>query len=126
MNMKMRILIVTLVCCLIAGCHTDHVVPAGQQSYMGVYAYKSVDTSVDKPTDHEHDQLTLQPDGTYILVQGGSTKPRSEQIGLWHLVSGTQQPEIELDHAGYPIRMKGSKIRLLINDDLGEWYEKVR
>jgi hypothetical protein len=126
MNMKMWVFIATLVSCLIAGCRTDHAIPTDQQSYVGVYAYKSADTSVDKPTDHELDRLALKAGGRYLLVQGGSTKIKTETEGAWHLVNGTQQPNIELDHAGYPIRMKGDGIRLLINDDLGEWYEKVR
>jgi hypothetical protein len=31
-----------------------------------------------------------------------------------------------LDHAGYPIQTKKGEGRLLINDDLGEWYVKAK
>lgn len=112
--------------CLLTGCRTDHAISMDRQSYVGTYAYKSMDTSVDKPTDHELDRLVLKADGKYLLVQGGSTKAKSETEGAWHLVNGTQQPNIELDHAGYPVRVEGGEIRLLINDDLGECYAKAK
>ena len=114
-----------LASCLLVGCQTDHAIPMDRQSYVGSYTYKSVDMSVDKPTDHELDRLVLKTDGRYLLVQGGSTKARSEAEGVWSLVKGSQQPNIELDHAGYPVRMQRDEIRLLINDDLGEWYAKT-
>lgn len=118
-------MIATLASCMIAGCRTDQPVPSDQGSFVGGYVYKSLDTSVDKATDHTLDRLILEADGKYILVQGGSTKARSEKVGVWRLVAG-DPPNVELDHAGYPIRMKGDEIRLLINDDLGEWYAKAK
>jgi hypothetical protein len=114
-----------LASCMIAGCHTDQPIPSNRQSFVGNYVYKSVDTSVDKATDHELDRLTLQADGKYDLVQGGSTKARSEKVGVWHMVGG-DRPNVELDHYGYPIQMKRDEIRLVINDDLGEWYVKSK
>jgi hypothetical protein len=98
--------------------------PADKSAYVGTYRYKSMDTSVDKATDHELDQLVLQAGGRYSLVQGGSTKPKSTTEGIWRLVPGNP-PNIELDHSGYPIEVKQGQIRLLINDDLGEWYSKA-
>ena len=109
---------------MIAGCHADQPIPSNPEAFVGGYVYKSVDTSVDRATDHELDRLTLQADGKYVLVQGGSTKVRSEKGGVWHLVGG-DRPNVELDHAGYPIQMKRAEIRLVINDDLGEWYVKA-
>lgn len=97
--------------------------PADESAYVGTYRYKSADTSVDKATDHELDQLVLRADGRYSLVQGGSTKPKATTEGIWRLVPGSH-PNIELDHSGYPIEVKQGEIRLLINDDLGEWYTK--
>jgi hypothetical protein len=43
---------------------------------VGKYIYVSMDSSVDKATDHELDQLVLLADGHYFLVQGGSTKAK--------------------------------------------------
>ena len=112
--------------CLLTGCRTNQAVPIDRQVFVGTYAYKSMDTSVDTPTDHELDRLVLKPDGKYLLVQGGSTKARTQREGVWTLVDGTQQSNLELDHAGYPVQFHGAEIRLLINDDLGEWYTKAK
>jgi hypothetical protein len=92
-----------------------------RQDVVGEYVYKSEDPE-GKPTDHEFDHLTLRADGKYVLVQGGPTKPRSEAAGRW-LFWGS---EIELDHSGFPIQVKGSEVRLLIDTDLGIWYAKVK
>ncbi len=79
----------------------------------------------DRPTDHELDHLTLRSDGTYDLVRGGSTKDRSEKTGAWISGPVLDPPEVLLDHASYPVEIHGREIRLLINDDLGEWYVKT-
>ena len=123
--MRLPLLVAILASCMIAGCRADQAVPSNREAFIGGYVYKSLDTSVDRATDHELDRLTLQADGKYVLVQGGSTKAKSEKVGVWHLVGG-DPPNVELDHYGYPIRVEGNQIRLLINDDLGEWYQKVQ
>ena len=114
-----------LTCCLLTGCNTGQPPSLTQEALVGDYVYRSVDTSVDKPTDHQFDHLTLKGDGTYDLVQGGSTKARSEKTGAWNIQPG-DPPNVLLDHAGYPIQKKKGEVRLLINDDLGEWYVKAK
>jgi hypothetical protein len=120
----MRILAVVFLACLFVACCPERPIPSDTGAYVGVYAYKSMDKSVDKATDHELDHLALNADGRYTLVQGGSTKARSETTGTWAFVAGAP-PNIELDHHGYPIELKDGHIRLLINNDLGEWYAKL-
>lgn len=114
-----------LMCCLLTGCQGAESRSITRQALVGDYGYKSVDTSVDKATDHQLDRLTLKADGTYKLVQGGSTKARSEKNGSWSIEPG-DPPNVLLDHAGYPIQVKKGEVRLLINDDLGEWYVKAK
>lgn len=114
-----------LMCCLVTGCSASPSLPLTQQALAGNYVYRSVDTSVDKPTDHQFDRLVLKANGTYDLVQGGSTKARSETTGGWTIQPG-DPPNVLLDHAGYPVQIKKSEVRLLINDDLGEWYVKAK
>jgi hypothetical protein len=123
----MRLLLgqMMLMCCLLTGCHGAESKPLTRQALVGDYGYKSVDTSVDKATDHQLDRLTLKADGTYVLVQGGSTKARTEKTGVWSIQPG-DPPNVLLDHAGYPIQDKKGELRLLINDDLGEWYVKAK
>jgi hypothetical protein len=122
--MRARVLLVLLGACLLSGCRTSDAIPSNPRAFAGVYSYRSVDTSADKPTDHELDRLTLQPGGRYVLVRGGSTKARSEEVGEWRLFGG-DRPSIGLGRAGYPIQMAGHEVRLLINEDLGEWWAKT-
>ena len=91
---------------------------------MGNYVYNSQDPE-EKTTGHNLDHLVLQADGTYDLVQGGSNRPMSEKKGHWSFHAGDPS-EVALDHAGYPVQIKGKEIRLLINDDLGIWYAKTK
>jgi len=69
--------------------------------------------------------LVLQSDGKYDLVQGGSTKAVFEKKGVWRVVPG-DPPNVLLDHAGYPIQIKGSEVMLLIDNDVGIWYAKAK
>jgi hypothetical protein len=91
---------------------------------VGNYIYNSQDPE-EKMTDHNLDHLVLQADGRYDLVQGGSTKDVSEKKGLWNFYAGNP-PQILLDHAGYPVQIKGTEIRLLIDNDLDIWYAKTK
>ena len=83
MNAQFRLALTC--CCLLTGCNTSQPPPLNQPALAGSYVYRSVDTSVDKPTDHQFDRLVLKADGTYDLVQGGSTKARSEKTGEWNV-----------------------------------------
>jgi hypothetical protein len=113
-----------LACYVLVGCHTTQ--PAvTREALVGSYVYKSEDPE-DRATDHEWDHLTLGTDGKYDLVQGGSTKPRSETVGAWTLLVEANGPEVVLDHAGYPIQMKGNEVRLLVDNDVGIWYAKAK
>jgi hypothetical protein len=94
------------------------------EELVGSYAYHSEDAT-DKPSDHAWDRLTLEGNGTYVLVQGGPTKARSETTGEWHLI-GQDGPKVLLDHAIYPVRMRGNEVRLLINDDVAIWYVRTK
>jgi hypothetical protein len=123
--MRLQIGLLMLACCALAGCHTNQP-PVTRETLVGSYVYKSEDPE-GRATDHEWDHLTLQADGKYDLVQGGSTKPRSETVGAWALwAGGADGLEVLLDHAGYPIQIKGNEVRLLIDNDVGICYAKVK
>jgi hypothetical protein len=91
---------------------------------IGNYIYKSEDPE-GKASDHEWDKLTLQADGKYDLVQGGPTKTKSEKTGIWQFYGGDPS-EIDLDHSGYPVRVKSGEVRLMIDYDTGIWYAKPK
>lgn len=44
----------------------------------------------------------------------------------WHLEPGGHQGNLVIAKRGYPIERSGTTIKLGINDDLDEYYEKVR
>jgi hypothetical protein len=91
---------------------------------VGSYVYKSEDPE-GKASDHEWDLLTLQADGKYDLVQGGPTKAKSEKAGIWQFYGG-DQAEVDLDHSGYPVQIRGGEVRLMIDYDTGIWYSKAK
>ncbi len=120
--MRLQIKLVVIGCCVLSGCDRQPAVT--QATVVGKYVYKSEDPE-GKATDHDLDRLTLNADGKYDLVQGGATKARSEKTGLWHFSSG-DRPEVLLDHSGYPVKIGGNEVKLLIDDDLGIWYSKTK
>ena len=107
----------------VGGCHSKQT-SITYGSLVGTYVYKSEDPE-DRSTDHNWDRLTLSPDGRYDLVQGGPTKPKSEKTGRWHSYA-VDPSEVDLDHAGFPVRVERGEVRLVINDDVGIWYAKLK
>lgn len=120
-NLHLRLAL--LGCCALAGCGTSQ--PIKREMLIGTYVYKSEDPE-DRPTDHNFDRLILQGDGKYVFILGGSTKPRSEQTGSWHFYSAGWQPTVDLDHSGYPVEVNGNEVRLLVDNDTGIWYQKLK
>jgi hypothetical protein len=69
----------------------------------------------------------LAPGGEYDLVQGGATRSRTETHGAWSISKGRDGTlTVALDHSGYPVWADGEEIRLLIDNDTGIWYTKVK
>ncbi len=106
---------------LVSGCRSERSAQLKTETFVGEYVYYCAD----KGAQHDPDVLTLRADGKYVLVRMPGGHPASQEQGTWRLVEGST-PSILLDHAGYPIRVQGNQARLLIDDDLGQWYEKRR
>ena len=109
--------------CALVGCHMTQP-PITQELLAGNYTFVSKDPE-SRATDRNLNHLVLQLDGTYDLVEGGTTKVLSEKKGTWRIVPGNP-PNLLLDHAGYPIEIKRSEVRLLIDLDTGIWWAKHR
>ncbi len=86
----------------------------------GSYSYVSKNPA-SRETDYNMNHLVLRSDGTFDLIEGGTTKAVSEKRGVWKIVPGNP-PNVLLDHAGYPIEMKRNEVRLLVDLDLGIWW----
>lgn len=125
--MRPRFGLPILVCVILAGCRTARPqITRGE--LVGSYAYKSEDPE-GRATDHEWDHLSLQADGRYDLVQGGPTKPRSEETGTWRMVPWASAPDGELlllNNSSFPIEVKKDGVRLLIDLDVGIWWAKAK
>jgi len=126
MKMRIRLILLTVVCCTLAGCHTNQP-PVARDTLVGGYSYVSKDPAA-TPTNHNLDHLVLRADGTYDLVEGGTTKSVSEKKGTWRIESGTPADHVDvvLDHSGYPVEIKPNEVRLLVDQDLGIWWAKAK
>jgi hypothetical protein len=107
----------------LVACHTARP-PVVAEVLVGRYSFVSEDPE-SRPTDHNLNRLDLQSDGTYDLVEGGTTKPALEKKGVWRIVPGNP-PTLLLDRAGYPVEIKGDEVRLLVDLDTGIWWAKNR
>lgn len=127
MNMKLRLhlLILAAITFALVGCHTAP--PVTHELLAGNYTFVSKDPE-SRATDHSLDHLVLRADGTYDLIEGGTTKAVSEKKGVWKIEPGTPSDHVDvvLDHSGYPVEIKKNEIRLLIDLDTGIWWTKPR
>jgi hypothetical protein len=126
MKLGIKLLPLTLACCSLAGCHANEP-PVTREALVGSYTYVSKDPA-STPTNRNLDHLVLRADGTYDLIEGGTTKAVSEKKGTWRIEPGAPSGVVNvvLDHAGYPIEIKGHEVRLLIDLDTGIWWVKTK
>jgi hypothetical protein len=126
--MKLRLGLAMLVAaaCALVGCHTTQP-PVTKELLAGNYTLVSKDPE-SRATDHNLSHLVLQSDGTYDLVEGGTTKAVSEKKGVWRIEPGTPPDHVDvvLDHSGYPVEIKRNEVRLLVDLDTGVWWVKPR
>jgi hypothetical protein len=120
---KLRLAVLIALSCALEACRPAPA-PVTPDVFTGSYTYVSHDPA-SRPTDHNLNHLVLQSNGTYDLVEGGTTKAVSEKKGVWRIVAGNP-PNVLLDHAGYPVEMKRNEVRLLVDLDLGIWWVKSK
>lgn len=125
MTMKLRFgsLVLVAGACALGGCPVAKP-PVTPQVLAGNYTFISEDPE-SRATDCNLNHLVLQLDGTYDLVEGGTTKAVSEKRGVWKIIPGNP-PNVLLDHAGYPVAIKRNEVRLLVDLDTGVWWVKSR
>jgi hypothetical protein len=87
---------------------------------VGEYVYYAADPGA----EHDPDRLRLRADGKYTLVHLLGGRPDSTEEGTWQLVNDPT-PTILLGHAGFPVQIQGNDVRLLIDNDLAQWYQKI-
>ena len=111
---------------MLVGCHTKQPTVT-RELLAGNYTFVSEDPD-SRATDHNLNHLVLRLDGTYDLVEGGTTKLVSEKKGVWRIEPGSPSNVVDvvLDHAGYPIEVKKNEVRLLVDLDTGVWWVKPK
>jgi hypothetical protein len=110
-------------CFLLCACHEPQVTKA---TLIGTYHFVSDDPE-GRASDQTLDRLDLNADGKFDLVEGGSTKPRTEVVGTWTIIEGPNHgTEVMLEHSGYPIEITQNEVRLLVDLDVGIWWAKTR
>jgi len=103
---------------LAAGCG-HHRLAATRANMVGRYVFASADPGL----RHSPDTLTLRSDGTYQLWRVGRGHAAAALTGHWSFVK-KPEPEVLLDSVGYPVRITGQTLRLLVDLDLGYAFLK--
>lgn len=119
--MKGFLLIFSLVMSFtLAGCSAP--VSTNPSDYVGEYVFTP---DVEVPHDYAA-FIVLNKDQTATEIRYSNV---SSQIATstesWHLEHGTDE-EVVIGKRAYPIERTRSIIRLIINGDLGQHYEKIR
>ena len=91
------------------------------------YAGEYVFTPHEQPPAEFADFVVLRPDGTAVEIRysrGSGQVSTTEK--LWSVRDGKVDRTLVIGDFGHPIEGTGSKVRLVINSDLNEFYQKVR
>jgi hypothetical protein len=111
---------VAIVVCGISQSCSQQQTMVDRQKLVGSYVYRATDSGA----YHDPDRLDLSGDGTYLITRMPGGGPSSTHKGVWTLVE-VPEPTVLIDHTGYPVRTRGRMVQLLVNVDLGQWYEKL-
>lgn len=103
-----------------SGCTSGRNAPLKPDTFVGDYIYYCDDPGA----PHDPDRLTLKADGKYILVHMPGGRPGSTEEGTWRLIKDPW-PRVLFGDGVYPVEIKRKLVRLLIDEDLGHWYEKT-
>lgn len=126
MKLRFRLVAFMLGSCALVGCHSRQPLVT-REVLVGSYTYVSEDPE-SRASNHNLSHLVLRSDGTYDLVEGGTTKALLQNKGVWSLEPGTPPDHVEvvIDHSGYPVEIKQNEVRLLIDLDTGIWWSKPK
>jgi hypothetical protein len=110
---------------VICGCTSRRSTQLKPETFVGEYVYYSAD----RGAPHDPDRLTLRADGRYMLVHMPGGRPGRTEEGRWQLYNnppGGGDPQLAFGGRWYPIEVSGKRVRLLIDLDLGHWYDKIQ
>jgi hypothetical protein len=99
-----------------------------QREIAGEYLYQCDDPLSLEPKWDEHrwNRVVLRQDGSYLATQPVRGPASTQEEGRWTLENYGGRPGVFLGTRGYPVRLRPKEIRLVINDDLSQWFAKAR
>lgn len=106
------------------GCWSSPHGPVRRDMVVGDYVFRADD----RGTPHDADRLSLRADGSFTLLHMPDGRAGAREEGRWQLWSAPDHSEVAVvlfGHGACPILVKGNGVRLIVNWDLGYWYEKV-
>jgi hypothetical protein len=105
---------------LLAGC--SPAVSTNPDDYVGEYVFMPANSNPEESASF----VILKRDHTAVEVRFyPATGEVSTTKNKWDLYRTTSE-NVGIGEREYPIKLSGSQIKLLINDDLGQYYQKVR
>ena len=107
----------------IFGCRSNPKQKPTISTFVGEYVFQMGDSGA---TYHDPDRLILEANGHYILIHMPHGHAGLKESGTWEMWSYKGDPELSFEFGTYPAEINGRHIRLIINDDLGYWYEKIK
>ncbi|MGB7547186.1 MAG: hypothetical protein WBM14_05520 [Terracidiphilus sp.] len=110
-----------LAVCIVAGCSSP--VSKDSDDYVGEYLLRPSSVVPGEFASF----VILKKDLTAVEITfSRETGQITSQQMNWHLQQSTGQEDVVIGKRGYPIELSRSTIMLIINGDLGQYYEKVR
>lgn len=106
---------------LLSGCSSA--VSANPEDYVGEYVFTPYGAAPGQFADF----IILKRDGIAVEIRFSKASGQiSTNQESWRLYPGSYEEDLVIAKRGYPIERSGTSIKLVINDDLGEYYTKIR
>lgn len=107
---------------VLSGCASTASTSTNPADYVGEYIFTPYGASPGEFADF----VILKKDGSAVEIRfSKDTGQISTTQEKWYLYHATGE-YVAIAKRGYPIERSGATIKLNINDDLDEYYEKVR
>ncbi len=106
---------------IFAACTLPERRPLRPESLVGDYILRCDDRGA--PCDRG--TLTLRADGKYVLRGASPWESGGDEQGVWRFEGGSH-PRVAVGDRGLPVELRGEDVGLLVDDDLGEYYWKIK
>lgn len=120
--MRVRAIRTVLSCVGVLGvCACSSPVSTDPKDYVGEYLLRPANADSSLASF-----IILEQNGTAFEVRFSKSSGRIDTTREPWGISQTTSENLDVGNAGHPIEVSGNGVRLIVNEDLGEYYEKVR